>query len=52
MDQACMIHDQKALCMQGELPALTEEGDVIMATPMQPAMSPNGNGGVYEALHK
>ncbi|KAK9868961.1 hypothetical protein WJX84_011636, partial [Apatococcus fuscideae] len=37
---------------QGELPALTEEGQIILASPTQLAMSPNGNGGVYEALHK
>ncbi|KAK9832988.1 hypothetical protein WJX74_003678 [Apatococcus lobatus] len=37
---------------QGELPALTEDGQIILASQTLPAMSPNGNGGIYEALHK
>lgn len=35
---------------QGVLPAMTENGKVILQTATQPALSPDGNGGVYPAL--
>lgn len=41
-----------AVWLQGELPALTCDGQIILASPTLPAMSPNGNGGIYEALAK
>lgn len=37
---------------QGQLPALTEEGKLILADKSSLALSPNGNGGIYEALLK
>ena len=38
--------------MQGQLPCLTEEGKVIMASPDALAKAPDGNGGIYLALAK
>ncbi|PJF16804.1 UDP-N-acetylglucosamine diphosphorylase [Paramicrosporidium saccamoebae] len=35
---------------QGELPALTEEGKIILKDKESLALSPNGNGGIYAAL--
>lgn len=36
---------------QGTLPALDLEGKVIMESPSRLFMAPNGNGGIYQALH-
>lgn len=44
--------NRSAVWLQGELPALTCDGQIILASPTLPAMSPNGNGGIYEALAK
>ncbi len=33
------------------LPALTEDGKIIMDSETSPALAPDGNGGVYVALH-
>ena len=43
---------QVVFFVQGALPALTEEGRVIMASPAALALSPDGNGGVYTALRR
>eukprot|EP01029_Cantina_marsupialis_P000960 TRINITY_DN107777_c0_g5_i1.p1 TRINITY_DN107777_c0_g5~~TRINITY_DN107777_c0_g5_i1.p1 ORF type:complete len:889 (+),score=394.08 TRINITY_DN107777_c0_g5_i1:140-2668(+) len=37
---------------QGTLPCFTEEGEVIIAPNKDIQMAPNGNGGIYEALHE
>lgn len=37
---------------QANLPCVDAAGEVLLASPTQPAASPNGNGGVYEALEK
>ena len=38
--------------LQGQLPCLTPEGKIIMASPHALAKAPDGNGGVYLALAK
>ena len=38
--------------MQGQLPCLTRDGKVIMASEHAIARAPDGNGGVYIALEK
>ncbi|EEB06401.1 UDP-N-acetylglucosamine diphosphorylase Uap1/Qri1 [Schizosaccharomyces japonicus yFS275] len=35
---------------QGKIPCVNEEGRILMSTPYSIARSPNGNGGLYEAL--
>ena len=47
-----MIVWPNAIAMQEELPALTEQGEIILETRTHPAMAPNGNGGLYSALIK
>ena len=37
---------------QGMLPCLTKEGRVIMAAPDRFATAPDGNGGIFLALHR
>lgn len=37
---------------QGELPAVGEDGKLILKTKGSLALSPNGNGGIYEALKR
>eukprot|EP00898_Chlorokybus_atmophyticus_P006821 jgi/Chlat1/713/Chrsp104S01295 len=37
---------------QGELPCLTVDDKVILESPTEIAKAPNGNGGVYHALHR
>ena len=44
--------DQVRLFQQGMLPAFDNDGKIILAGEDTLAMSPNGNGGIYEALHK
>ncbi len=35
---------------QGTMPAVDSKGKILISSPGQPAMSPNGNGGVFKAL--
>ncbi|KAL0052616.1 hypothetical protein WJX82_004822 [Trebouxia sp. C0006] len=44
--------DQLFFFQQGQLPCLTPEGKIIMASPHALAKAPDGNGGVYLALAK
>ncbi|ODQ66114.1 udp-n-acetylglucosamine pyrophosphorylase [Nadsonia fulvescens var. elongata DSM 6958] len=37
---------------QGVLPCFTPEGKIIMETPSKLAVAPDGNGGIYLALHR
>lgn len=43
---------QLLAALQGQLPCLTPEGKIIMASPHSLANAPDGNGGVYLALAK
>jgi len=47
LDQTSVV-----LHVQGQLPCLTPEGKIIMASPHALAKAPDGNGGVYLALAK
>lgn len=43
--------DQITFFQQGFLPCMTEEGQIIMETSSKVATAPDGNGGLYRALH-
>ena len=47
-----LIVTNDVLHVQGQLPCLTPEGKIIMASPHALAKAPDGNGGVYLALAK
>uniref|UniRef100_A0A7R9V7G0 UDP-N-acetylglucosamine diphosphorylase n=1 Tax=Chlamydomonas euryale TaxID=1486919 RepID=A0A7R9V7G0_9CHLO len=47
-----LSRDQVHFFQQGFLPCLTEEGKIIMETDSRIAKAPDGNGGVYMALHR
>lgn len=37
---------------QGRYPSLLEDGKIAMSSRSGIALSPNGNGGIYEAVHR